>query len=78
LYTQKTSEAAPPSPSSPPLKGGEIVVEHPFKGGEKRKNDPPHPLTGGLAEANRRESEKLPQSSQKNLRDKLLDVSCYK
>ena len=27
---------------------------------------PPDPLTGGLAEANRRESEKLPQDSRKN------------
>ena len=32
-----------------------------------KKNDSPHPLTGGLAEAKRRGSEKLPQDSRKNL-----------
>jgi len=43
------------------------MMEHPLKGGGKRKNDSPHPLTGGLAEANRRGSKKLPQDSRKNL-----------
>jgi len=34
------------------------MMEHPLKGGGKRKNDSPHPLTGGHAGANRRKRKK--------------------